>query len=201
MSPPSEHRSAGSWISQTDTGSTGSSTEVQELGAGGDTEYASDTPSDDNTEAGTEEGENISEVTCDNTIEEEAETPDRHFLGSELVSHVSDTGHEWREDENENEDKKDKEESPDENEEEDTIGEENDSEEDNEKGTYNETDESLGPFIQMDDVYSVRNENIKIFKEEEIEEKSAGFNHNKDQIMTEVSLTDMDDKGNVILIK
>ena len=88
-----------------DTGSTGSSTGVQELGAGGDTEYASDTPSDDNTEAGTEEGENISEVTCDNTIEEEAETPDRHFLDSEPVSHVSDTGHEWREDENE--DKKD----------------------------------------------------------------------------------------------
>ena len=79
---------------------------MQELGAGGDTEYASDTPSGDNTEAGTEEGENISEVTCDNTIEEEAETPDRHFLDSEPVSHVSDTGHEWREDENENEDTK-----------------------------------------------------------------------------------------------
>ena len=203
MSPPSEHRSAGSWISQTDTGSTGSSTGAQELGAGGDTEYASDTPSDDNTEAGTEEGENISEVTCDNTIEEEAETPDRHFLDSEPVSHVSDTSHEWREDENENEDKKDKEESEDENEEEDTIGQDKDSEEVNEEGTCNETDKSLGPFIQLDDVSSVRNDDIKIFKEEEIEEKSEGFNHNKDQIMTEVSPTDMDmdDKGDIISIK
>ena len=185
MSPPSEHQSAGSWISQTDTGSTGSST-----GAGGDTEYASDTPSDDNTEAGTEEGENIGEVTCDNTIEEEAETPDRHFLDSEPVSHVSDTSHEWRrEDENKNKYK---------NEDNSHENEDKDSEEDNEGNTYNETDESFGASIQMDDVSSVENDNIEAFKEEEMEEKSADFNHNKDKIMIEVLPTDIDDKGKII---
>ena len=198
MSPPSEHQSAGSWISQTDTGSTGSSTGAQEPGAGGDTEYASDTPSDDNTEAGTEEGENIGEVTCDNTIEEEAETPDRHFLDSEPVSHVSDTSHEWRR-EDENKNKYKNEDNSHENEEQDPIGEDKDSEEDNEGNTYNETDESFGPSIQMDGVSSVENDNIEAFKEEEIEEKSTDINHNKDKIMIEVSLTDIDDKGKKIL--
>ena len=193
MSPPSEHQSAGSWISQTDTGSTGSSTGAQEPGAGGDTEYASDTPSDDNTEA----GENIGEVTCDNTIEEEAETPDRHFLDSEPVSHVSDTSNEWSEDENKNKYKN--EDNSHENEEQDPIGEDKDSEEDNEGNTYNETDESFGPSIQMDGVSSVENDNIEAFKEEEIEEKSTDINHNKDKIMIEVSLTDIDNKGKKIL--
>ena len=177
LSPPSGHHSGGTWISQRDTGVGTGSTGADQPGARGDAEYASDTASDDNTEAetehSTEEGENISEVTCDNTIEE-AVTPDRHFLDS-------DTSNEWRQ--------------------EDTFGEDKESEEDNEEGTDNETNESHDPSSQMDDVSSVWNDNVEAFKEEKIEEKSGSCHHNKDQIMTEVSTTETDDIGNMILIK
>ena len=169
MSPPSGHHSAGTWSSQRDTGVGTGSTGADQPGARGDAEYASDTASDDNTEAetehSTEEGENISEVTCDNTIEE-AVTPDRHFLDT-------DTSNEWRQ--------------------EDTFEEDKESEEDN------ETNESHDPSSQLVDVSPVWNGNVEAIREEKIEEKSGKCDHNKDQIMTEVSPTEMDDIGNMIL--
>lgn len=173
MSPPSGHPSGGTWISQRDTG-TGSTggTGADQPGARGDGEYASDTASDDNTE---EEGENISEVTCDNTIEEEAVTPDRHFLDS-------DTDNEWRQDK-------------------DTSGEDRDREEDKKDETYSETDEKHEPSSHLDDASSVKHDNIETFKEEKSEGKSEDCNHNKDQIMREVSPTEIDDIGNIIFIK
>ena len=177
MSPPSGHLSGWTRISAGDTGA-GTGSTGAEPGARGDGEYASDTASDDNTEQtehSTEEGENISEVTCDNnTIEEEAVTPDRHFLDS-------DTDNEWRQDE-------------------DTSGEDRDSEEDKKKETYSETNEKHEPSSHFDDASSDKHDNIETFKEEKSERKIEDCNHNKDQIMTEVSPNDIDDIGNMKLL-
>ena len=226
MSPPSEHRGVGTWISHRDTGgSTGSTGTGGETGARGDAEYASDdTPSDDNTEAGSEysteeEGENISEVNCANTIEEEVVTPGRHFLDSELVSSVSDTCNVWRQDQDGNTFEEDKNsQDNDENETDksfvptsklddsslvrngdiEAFPEEKKEEIVTEalstkRQHHDENEKNYGPYVQMGDSSMIININIEAFKEEEIEERSETGIPIKDQIVTEALSTNTQD--------
>ena len=171
MSPPSGHPSGGTWISQGDTGASTGSTEADQPGARGDGEYASDTASDDNTEAETE----LSRVEGENISEVTCDnTIEEEAVTPDRHFLDSDTDNEWRQDE-------------------DTSGEDRDSEEDKKEENYSETDEK-----HLYDASSVKHDNIETFKEEKIEGKSGDCNHNKDQIMTEVSPTDIDDIGNMI---